>query len=362
MEKSAFRRIIGFIIVLLTFFAATLSLLAFISANFGGAFQIFAFYGLFQPLLIILNFIFLIFWILRLKIWLFLPLIALILNYEFITSVYQIPKKADETYNAGNSCIRIGTYNVQGFCHGQRPLTVSLISEFMKEKEVDILCFQELDADSVYTVDSIAKAFSFLPNRSLAQSDIPGFSLMIFSKFPIIKSRKIHFQNSENQAMWADLLINDDTIRVFNFHLQTTNFNQAKFPLIPENWLWNLSGEAQKSMTVYEVLQENFRKRTRQADLIQSEITHTKYPTLVCGDMNSNPASHTYHQIKGNLHDGFKTGGSGYEYTYMDLHKLYRIDYIFHSDHFKGSKYNSYLLDYSDHKPVIMALSLKKSI
>ena len=75
MEKSAFRRIIGFVIVLLTFFTATLSLLAFISANFGGAFQIFAFYGLFQPLLIILNFIFLIYWTLRLRIWAFYRLL-----------------------------------------------------------------------------------------------------------------------------------------------------------------------------------------------------------------------------------------------------------------------------------------------
>lgn len=361
MEKSAFRRIIGFIIVLLTFFATTLSLLAFISSNFGGAFQIFAFYGLFQPLLIILNFIFLIYWTLRLRIWAFLPLIALILNYGFITSVYQIPKKAKETGNAGSPCIRIGTYNVRGFYHGQRPLTVSLISEFMKEKEVDILCFQELDADSVYTVDSIAKAFSFLPNRSLAQSDIPGFSLMILSRFPMVKARRIRFGNSGNQAMWADLLINNDTIRVFNFHLQTTNFNQARFPLIPENWLWDLSGEAEKSKTVYDILQMNFIKRTRQADFIHSKIAATKYPTLVCGDMNSNPASHTYHQIKGHLHDGFKTSGSGYEYTLTGLYRLYRIDYIFHSDHFKGSKYKSYLLDYSDHKPVIMELRLNKA-
>jgi len=74
--------------------------------------------------------------------------------------------------------------------------------------------------------------------------------------------------------------------------------------------------------------------------------------------MNSIPSSYTYHQIKSNLKDGFKTCGSGYEYTLIGLFKLYRIDYIFHSDYFKGMDYKSYQLDYSDHKTVIMNLCL----
>ena len=361
MGESAFLRIFRFVMALFTFFTALLSILVFTGANYGNSFQIFALYGLFQPLLIILNILFLFYWSIRLKIWALLPLIALILNIGFITSVYQFPKRTNRAKNTEGSHIRIGTYNVKGFYHGQRPLTVSLISDFMREKKVNILCLQELDSDSVYTVDSIAKAFSFLPYTTLAQSEIPGFNLMILSKYPSVNARKIRFGHSGNQAMWVDLLINKDTVRIFNFHLQTTNFNQARFPLIPENWLWDLSGEAEKSKTVYDILQMNFKKRTIQADFIHSKIAATKYPTLVCGDMNSNPASHTYHQIKGHLHDGFKTSGSGYEYTLTGLYRLYRIDYIFHSDHFKGSKYKSYLLDYSDHKPVIMELSLNKA-
>jgi len=76
--------------------------------------------------------------------------------------------------------------------------------------------------------------------------------------------------------------------------------------------------------------------------------------------MNSIPSSYAYHQIIGHLKDGFKTCGSGYEYTMLGLYRLYRIDYIFHSDDFEGYSYNSYKLDFSDHKPVIMKLSLKR--
>ncbi|MDD4921396.1 MAG: endonuclease/exonuclease/phosphatase family protein [Bacteroidales bacterium] len=283
-----------------------------------------------------------------------LPLIALILNFGFIGTVFQFPRKADEA-KVGNSHIKIGSYNIHGFKFGLRPLTVRMISDFMKENEVTILCLQEVDYDSVYTIDSIANAFDYLPYRALAKSEVPGFNLMVLSKYPIVNSTRIRFHRSANQAMFTDLLIHKDTIRVFNFHLQTTNFNQARFPLVPQSWFWDLSGEARKSMTVYDVLTFNYRKRIKQANYIHSEIEKTTYPTLVCGDMNSIPASHTYHQIKGHhLHDGFTTCGSGYEYTMKGLYRLYRIDYIFHTEDFKGYSYHSYLLDYSDHKPVIM--------
>lgn len=360
MDHSAFRRIFRFCLGLLTLFTATLSICAFISSNFGGVFQIFGFYALFQPLFIVLNFILLLYWAIRLKFLLFLPLLALILNIGYISSVYQIPLKLHKTATFGGNHIHLATYNVKGFYHGQRSLTVSMITDFMKEKEVDLLCLQEVDLDTTYTLDSLEKAFSFLPYTSIAVSERAGFSLMVLSKYPIIKSSRIRFGGEGNQAMWTDLLISGDTVRLFNYHLQTTNFNQARFPIVPQNWLWDLSGEAEKSMTVYDVLMNNFKKRTQQAAYIHRRIDATNYPTLVCGDMNSNPSSYTYHQIKGHLHDGFKTCGSGYEYTLKGLRKLFRIDYIFHSKDFEGHDYKSYLLDYSDHKPVIMDISLSE--
>ncbi|MCK9310905.1 MAG: endonuclease/exonuclease/phosphatase family protein [Bacteroidales bacterium] len=360
MRDNAFLRIIRFFITFFTLLAAGTSILGYIGSHFGGIFQVFALYGLIQPILIILNSLFLIYWAFRFEFWFWLPLIALILNIGFIRSVYQLPGNAKTTEVTGDKSIRIGTFNVKGFYHGRRSLTVSMISEFMKEKEVDILCFQEVDLDSVYTLDSLAKAFNFLPYLSYSKSKVQGFNLLTLSKYPILKSSKVRFEKTGNQAMWTDLLIREDTVRIFNFHLQTTNFNQAKFSLVPENWVFKLSDEAERLMEVYQILKENFKKRIKQANFIHLKIKETPYSTLICGDMNSNPASHTYHQIKGReLKDGFITCGSGYEYTYKGLKSLYRIDYIFHTKDFAGKNYKSYLLDYSDHKAVIMELFLK---
>jgi endonuclease/exonuclease/phosphatase family metal-dependent hydrolase len=359
MDESALQRISRSILVFLTLVIAGLSIMAYFGSYSGKHFQIFAFYGIFQPLLLISNFIFLVFWILKWRIWAIFPLLALVTNVEYISSVYQFRNKC--TYELSNDEIpfKICTYNVKGFTHGQRSLTVEMISEFLEENNVDIFCLQEVSFDSINTAESLAKDFYHLPYKSVIEGDIQGFSLAILSKYPILNSARLRFENSGNQAMWADLLINRDTIRIFNFHLQTTNINQTKFPLVPEHWLWDLTGEAEKTMSVYESIQYNSRKRTIQADFIHSKIVSSPFPALVCGDMNSNPASYSYHQVRGHLKDGFITCGKGYEYTFKDLFKLYRLDYIFHSKKFVGLNYQSYLLDFSDHKPVIMELALK---
>jgi endonuclease/exonuclease/phosphatase family metal-dependent hydrolase len=360
MGDNAFLRILRFILTCLTLFVSLLSIGTLISSYRGGFLEVFAFYGLFQPLMILLNLLLFIFWIIRLRIIAFFPLLALFLNISFIGAVYQFPFRKKNVERETDTKITLATYNVHGFYYGQRPLTVSMVSDFMKEKEVDVLCLQEMDFDSTYTVDSIRKAFHYLPYHSEALSEKIGFHLMVLSKYPILQSNRYRFGNEGNQAMQADLLVKGDTVRLFNFHLQTTNFNQTKFKFIPGNWIWTPSEEAAKTETVYNVVQNNFRKRTEQAAFIRKKILASKYPTLVCGDMNAIPSSYTYNQVKSNLMDGFKICGSGYEYTLLGLYRLYRIDYIFHSRDFAGYNYKSYPLDFSDHKTVIMNLGLKK--
>lgn len=98
---------------------------------------------------------------------------------------------------------------------------------------------------------------------------------------------------------------------------------------------------------------DNNRKRALQADYIHRQIELSPYPVIVCGDFNDTPASYAYHRIKGNLTDGFQECGSGYQYTFRQLCKLWRIDYILHSTEFEGTTNISPDLPYSDHNPVV---------
>jgi endonuclease/exonuclease/phosphatase family metal-dependent hydrolase len=100
--------------------------------------------------------------------------------------------------------------------------------------------------------------------------------------------------------------------------------------------------------------------RGQQAEYISTIVDDTHYPIVVCGDFNSLPSEYAYRKTKGDkLEDGFRMAGSGYMYTYRYLKHLLRIDYIFVPKEFKGYMYASPNLDYSDHKPVIMAMGYK---
>ena len=100
-------------------------------------------------------------------------------------------------------------------------------------------------------------------------------------------------------------------------------------------------------------MKSNYWKRAEQADTIHAEIKCSPYPVLVCGDFNDTPASYTYHRVRKDLVDGFHDCGSGYQYTFRQLYKLWRIDYVFYSNEFSGLTYISPELFFSDHNMVI---------
>lgn len=53
------------------------------------------------------------------------------------------------------------------------------------------------------------------------------------------------------------------------------------------------------------------------------------------------------------LTEGFRDCGSGYQYTFWQLYKLWRIDYVFYSKSLKGRECYSPEISYSGHNMVV---------
>jgi endonuclease/exonuclease/phosphatase family metal-dependent hydrolase len=353
------KRIVRFLVALLTLFAFYLSVSALFNPLTEGRYLFLAISDQLLPFALIICFLLILFWLSQKSVWVFLPILSIIANIGYLSSVLQIPDKNIKKQPIGINTLCLCTYNVQGFQYGQTDLTVGLIATFMKDRKVDILCLQEIDEETVIMATNLIENHDILPYHTIVPGEQPGFGLAVFSNYPICRSVHIRFGKEGNHAMWSDIVFNKDTIRIFNFHLQTTNFNQSKFPIKGENWLWDMTGETKKTQSMIGTLLLNAQKRNLQAASIKAIIDASPYPVLVCGDLNANPASKAYQLMKSGLTDGFRSAGSGYEYTYRYLFNLYRIDYIFHSANFSGLSYHSYNLDYSDHKPVLMELNLK---
>ncbi len=315
--------------------------------------------GFLLPALLTLNFIILLYWAIRWKMWVWIPLIAILANHEYICSMYQLSFKKPQPIS-NQQLIRIASYNVESF-HGDPSIySVGEVAQLMKEKRVDVVCLQEVAESSSFEMDSIYKVFKDFPYVRIHKNKSAGFNLAVFSKFPIDNNTNIPFLSSDNSAMWVDIRIGHTPVRVFNCHLQTTNFNQTKGLLYKVTTAGYYESKKYAVKKILGKITENAKIRANQADILHQMIDTTKHAILVCGDFNDTPLSYTYYRMKGDLLDGFQSAGSGFGFTFRYLHRFLRIDYIFHSKELSGREYNSPSIDFSDHNPVIMELSIKE--
>lgn len=182
---------------------------------------------------------------------------------------------------------------------------------YIKKQQPDIICFQEAPDNGYYHPDSIRQAFAYAPYRSISRRTDHS-PVAICSRYPI---------------------------------------HQVKTTITAPGKTLKVRVKAAKDLILK--MKDNYRKRADQADSIHAEIERSPYPVLVCGDFNDTPASYTYRQIRKGLTDGFRDCGSGYQYTFRQLYKLWRIDYVFYSKPLKGHECYSPEKSYSDHNMVV---------
>ena len=374
---NPFYRLFYYISILLTVILAILTLAgAFVEDTPPDSSMLLPFIGLILPVLLLMNLAVAIYWIIRWRCWVFIPIIAIVGNWTFLSRILQFPlfdsaakprtsMIIEKRNQAGNNLeITVATYNVNSFNQEYTGYSCKQIAEYMKSLGVDIFCFQEFGINKEFGVDSLYVALSEWPYHYIPSSP-EGESLLqlaLFSRYPIKDQQLITYPESNNCSLWCDIDFNGHTVRLFNNHLQTTDVSSNKHKLEKELKADNSARIELAAITLADGLHNNFKKRAAQANKINQLITASPYPTLVCGDFNSLPSSYTYRTVKGNLNDGFQTCGHGYMYTFRHFKHLLRIDYIFHSQEFEGMDYFSPDINYSDHNPVVMRMKCRANI
>ena len=91
MGRLAVYKFAYFLSTLFTIFILGLSIFAYFSGKINPVENMFAAYvALSKPILVVVNTILFTYWLIRLRYWLWIPLTGLMVNYEYITSMYQI--------------------------------------------------------------------------------------------------------------------------------------------------------------------------------------------------------------------------------------------------------------------------------
>lgn len=290
--------------------------------------------------------------------WGWVSLGALVLNIPFLLSLFQVRLWGCSAVDEGIP-VKMITYNVNNFhTHGRSQLTE--ITGWISDERPDIVCLQECPLSAGFTLDSLQHYLQQFPYACSTYPASEGSSLVVLSRFPIVLSEAILYPGSGNKSLKASLVMGEDTVSLYSNHLQTTSVNNVK----PRLYQAKAQGDAHEGKeAAFQMafqMKQNAGLRARQADFMRQLMEgDDKSPHLVCGDFNDTPASYTYHQMKGKLTDGFRDCGSGFGFTFRELRRLFRIDYIFYSSHFRGYCYESPNLPYSDHNPVVWTGCLK---
>ncbi len=328
----------------------------------------FAFFGLGAPLLYFANLALLLYWMFRWKPIFLLPAVVLLCGIGNISTFYRLPfsKSYGETEHRG--AITVLSFNAEGFVRREGRESFSTAEEIIRwvaEQDPDIICFQEFQSTPKNPQEKIDTLLSAWPHSRIAyflhQNGRGVLGVALYSKFPILSSGEIEFRESNNGTLYADLLMGkNDTLRVINNHLQTTKIDRSNLAFFDYE---NFTQEPDKEGKIRQIagrLRNGYRLRADQADSIALLIRSRRVPTVVVGDFNDTPISYTYRTIRGDYADSFEEKGSGYHYTYKNLFRMLRIDYILHSPDLETVAYDSPEVAWSDHNPVVATFTRKR--
>jgi endonuclease/exonuclease/phosphatase (EEP) superfamily protein YafD len=163
---------------------------------------------------------------------------------------------------------------------------------------------------------------------------------------------EIRFKNSGNMIIYTDMLIEKDTVRVYNCHLQSYQLKPAEINRIDSLNFENNNESKAKLRALAHKFKTAIIKRAEQAATLREHLNQCKYPVIVCGDFNDTPVSFTYRTVKGDLKDSFIESGKGTANTYNGKLPSFRIDYILFSPKFTSYNFAVSTLNHSDHYPI----------
>lgn len=301
------------------------------------------------PLLLVLNFLFFCFWFIQLKKFIFVSGIVLLIGITFINKFYNLNSK---NLPIADNDFTVMSYNVRlfnKFNWNQKTKIPEKISEFITLKNPDLLCIQEYSDFKATRFENYPHNYIFKEGKNIIVGNA------IFSKYKIINKGVINFPESTNNAIFADVVNQKDTLRIYSLHLESIKISTE----IEDDDIKEM--DESKSKFIYKKLSNAFKKQQTQALLIKAHYSKCNYKKIICGDMNNSAFSFVYRTIKGNLEDGFENAGSGFGKTYNFKYYPPRIDYIFADKKLKIKNFETFNDFYnSDHYPILIRLNSDK--
>ena len=351
MKKFIFR-----ILFLVNLAVAAALLLSYLAAVISPASIVFpAYFGLAYPYLLILNIIMVAIWALFLRSEAFISAVVIVIGINHLSNYI----KLSETKEDKADTFKVMSYNVQlfGMFESENAKsTENAVIQLLKDENADIICLQEvfIRGDVAAKERSIREALGGKYSshlKTIGRSGSRSFGIMTLSKFPIVNRGEIVHPESSSLTIYTDILINQDTIRVYNSHLQSFRLRKMEKNFIEE--IMRDDETINEVKKIWFSLKRGFVKRSLQAQTLKEHINNSKYPVIAAGDFNDTPMSYAYNTIRNGLNDAFANSGYGTGFTYRGNYPTNRIDYILYDKRLTNSNFEILKSEHSDHYPIM---------
>ena len=292
-----------------------------------------------------------------------IPLFFVIFGLSFLLRIvsfhFSRHQKAGATFSILSYNTRV--FNVYEIYNKNDPSVSANIIKDAISMDGDIKCFQEFYSEKNSVKFNTVKRLSnthpyYYFEPFLINSQGGKFGMAIFSKYPIEKKEAIQFkEKSNNQILYADIVIGRNKVRVFNVHLQSMNINDDELADSPSKIRFRQN--LLKALLRYK---QGAIRRSKQVDRLISEINRSPYPVMVCGDFNEPPLGYAYKQVSNHLLNSQEEAGYGIGATHNGRIPFLRIDNQFYQD---GIEIHSFTVlnnkKLSDHYPLLGYYSFK---
>lgn len=278
----------------------------------------------------------------------FLALFTLLLGFKFALITFQF-----HSMNENAKGLQVLSYNAHLFDYKSRTEGKfdPNVYIWLQDHPADVKVFQEFYQDyttaSRNSVKLLGKDQDFHVSYQIIEGNPEkrSYGLAIFSRYPIVNEGKVFDTNRTNGAIFADIMVNDDTIRIYNAHLESMKINS--------DGLENIEGVKENYRQTLGKLHRGSLARSKQLKVLVEHYTNSPHPIILMGDLNEIPYSYTYFKLSEQLGNAFEKAGRGFGFTYNRILFFLRIDHIFSSPELKPIQFKTHReVDYSDHYPI----------
>jgi len=296
--------------------------------------------SLLVPALIIMNVVFMVYWmVVGFKKQFLQSFIVLVLCVFFLPKLYKFTQNNREV--PANS-LSILTYNVRKFNKYDWIKTDSVpykISRFISSTNADVVLLQEFEKNENFNLN-YPYSYNHYSNHPALKKLVQS-GMATFSKYPIVATGSIGVNINSRFIIYTDIVKNKDTIRIFNIHLESLGVDPNQDYLGFE-----------KSENLIKRIRNSFQQQELQIDTLNNSLQNS-YKKIIAGDLNNTAFSWAYKHLKGNFKDSFEQAGYGFGKTYSFKKFPLRIDYCFVDSSFTIKAHTNYSIKLSDHYPVM---------